>query len=55
MIRLFEVLEAADLEIVGRENVRCHWFVIQRMRGTTTQSVADALPATPLVARRKDA
>ena len=32
MIRLFEVLEAADLEIVGRENVRCHWFVIQRKR-----------------------
>ena len=46
---LFAPLWIAERSITG------YWFAIQRMRGTSAQEVADALPVTPLVARRKDA
>ena len=40
---------------IAERSITGYWFVIQRMRRTSAQEVADALPVTPLVARRKDA
>ena len=40
---------------IAERSITGYWWLIQRMRASTTQSVADALPATPPVAFRKDA
>ena len=40
---------------IAERSITGYWWLIQRMRASTTQSVADALPVTPPVAFRKDA